>query len=231
MTIPFDMTLRAARVGIVAALVLLTAVACDSRSSNRVPDDAATARTASASGADHAPATKAKGPKGVGQSCVNPKDCPSYLWCYDETCKVPPSVTDTHDDKTPTITFHDAKGKDLATFYLELALTPPEREKGLMFRRSIPKNWGMLFIYPDEQPRSFWMQNTFIPLDMVFIDGAGTVVNIIANAAPLTRVHRDSKGPARYVLELAGGRAAEVGLHRGQSITLDHLADKHKPRR
>lgn len=214
------------------AVLVLVVAGCDSRRQNRVPDAAAGMKTAAAvEGTQAGTGPPTKGPKGVGNSCVSPKDCPSYLWCYDETCKVPPSVSNTHTQTTPTLTFQDAQGKDLATFYLELALTPPEREKGLMFRRRIPKDWGMLFVYPDERPRSFWMQNTFIPLDMVFIDAAGRIVNIIANAAPLTRVQRNSEGPARYVLELAGGRAAEVGLHRGQTITLAHIAEKHKPRR
>lgn len=222
-------TTRAWTAALVVAMAASALVAgCERNQSGTVPDEPSSVeKTTQPSAADKG--DQPDQPEGVGQSCQTPKDCPSYLWCADQTCVVPASVSGEHDANTPKVTFFDANGDKLASFWVELALTRPEQEKGLMFRRSIGPEWGMLFVYPDERPLSFWMQNTFIPLDMVFIDGQGGVVNIIRQAEPLTRTRRRSRSPARYVLELAGGRADELGLQAGQRVELTHVADEHKP--
>src|SRR5690554_5428843 len=165
-------------------------------------------------------------PQGLGAGCVSVKDCPSFFSCLDEVCAMPPSLSDTPGEKTPQLevsTPDDA----VATFNLELAISPDEHEKGLMFRRELPDDWGMLFIYPSDGKRSFWMQNTYIALDMLFIDASGEIVHIIAEAEPLTRTPRTSPHLARYVLELRGGRAAEAGIAVGQRVTLTHVGAKY----
>lgn len=87
----------------------------------------------------------------------------------------------------------------------------------------------MLFVYPDEAPRSFWMKNTYIPLDMIFMGADGRIVKIIESATPRTTTPRPSEKPARFVLELNGGRAGEAGLRTGLRMRVEEIPDKHAP--
>jgi uncharacterized protein len=112
---------------------------------------------------------------------------------------------------------HTAKG-DFA-FNIEIADTEAAREKGLMFRSSLAPDAGMLFDYFHEQLATFWMQNTLIPLDMVFIAADGTVKTIHPNARPMDTTTIPSEVPVRFVLEIAGGRAAEIGLAVGDKMS------------
>ena len=116
---------------------------------------------------------------------------------------------------------HTAKGD--FKFSIELATTEPEREKGLMFRTSLAPDAGMLFVYQGEQQVSFWMQNTLIPLDMVFIAADGTVKTVHVNARPLDTTPIPSEVPIRFVLEIAGGRSQEVGLKVGDKFENDRV--------
>jgi len=110
---------------------------------------------------------------------------------------------------------------DNADFVVELANTPAERQKGLMFRESMADNHGMLFVFDDVSPRSFWMKNTLIPLDMIFINGNWTVVHV-ANAVPCTAdpCPSYSSPPAMYVLEINGGIAEKSGIKVGSKLSL-----------
>ncbi len=103
---------------------------------------------------------------------------------------------------------------------VELALTPKERATGLMNRRTLGADQGMLFVFRHQRNLSFWMHNTLIPLDMVFIDSAGTIVGIVENAAPLTETPRQVDRPSRYVLEVNGGWSAEHGVAVGDHVLL-----------
>ncbi len=100
---------------------------------------------------------------------------------------------------------------------VELARTDEEHERGLMFRERLGRDEGMLFVFQNEGERAFWMKNTLIPLDMIFIDGIGSVVGIVARAEPLTETPRRG-GPCRYVLEVAGGWAEERGVKVGDKV-------------
>jgi len=95
---------------------------------------------------------------------------------------------------------------------LEVASTPAAMERGLMYRTSLPESSGMLFVFPEDADHSFWMKNTLIPLDMLFIKADGTIVRIAANTKPLSEDPVPSYEPVRAVLEIAGGRAAELGI-------------------
>lgn len=109
------------------------------------------------------------------------------------------------------------------TFRVELATTPAEYAHGLMERTSMPADHGMLFVFPDSQPRTFWMKNTLIPLDILFFDAHRKLVAIQADAQPCTAdpcTLYPSGAPARYVLELNAGTAAKLGLQMGAAITL-----------
>jgi len=95
---------------------------------------------------------------------------------------------------------------------VELAITPAERSRGLMFRKHLGENDGMLFLFEREQPQSFWMRNTYIPLDMIFIRDDMTVLGVVENAEPETETSRNVPGSSRYVLEVNAGFARKHGL-------------------
>jgi uncharacterized protein len=103
-------------------------------------------------------------------------------------------------------------------FSVELARNDAEREKGLMYRRFMPPDCGMLFDFKREEPVTFWMKNTYIPLDMIFISRAGTVTAVAANAEPLSEQLIPSGGPCYGVLEVNAGIAATIGLKPGDKI-------------
>jgi uncharacterized protein len=112
--------------------------------------------------------------------------------------------------------------QEIARFTVEIAETPETWERGLMERASLDPNAGMLFIFPDISPRAFWMMNTLIPLDMLFIDATRRVINIQENALPCAAPRRcptyNSTAPAKYVLEIPGGRARALGLQAGDQV-------------
>jgi uncharacterized protein len=105
-------------------------------------------------------------------------------------------------------------------FQVELALTPAQRARGLMFRESLADDHGMLFDFGTAQPVAMWMRNTYIPLDMLFIRADGQIARIIRDAQPLSDTVLDSGEPVRAVLEVRGGVTAELGIQPG-----DHVVD------
>jgi len=110
------------------------------------------------------------------------------------------------------------------TFSVEVAETSAEHELGLMFRDSMPADHGMIFIFQDESPRSFWMKNTRIPLDIMYFDRDLRMVSISADTPPCKVVYcpsYPSVAPAKYVLELNAGSAASLGVGVGDQLTLD----------
>jgi len=103
-------------------------------------------------------------------------------------------------------------------FDIELALTPEQQQRGLMFRQKLGVHEGMLFDFVQTQPLSFWMANTLIPLDMLFINADGTIARIHANAEPLSTRNIDSGSPVRAVLEINGGAARMLGIKPGDKV-------------
>jgi len=104
-------------------------------------------------------------------------------------------------------------------FDVEVARTDAEQQQGLMFRTSLPKNGGMLFPFPKPKIASFWMKNTLIPLDMIFVRGDGSVDRIAENTIPESLEPVASGGEVAAVLELAGGTAAELGIDESATVT------------
>ena len=104
-------------------------------------------------------------------------------------------------------------------FSVELATNDAERERGLMFRKSLPEGTGMLFDFKVDQPVAFWMHNTYIPLDMIFIAGDGRIVHIAQNAKPLSDALIPSTQPVRAVLEVIGGTAEKLGIAAGDRVS------------
>src|ERR1700722_1007488 len=103
-------------------------------------------------------------------------------------------------------------------FQVEIANNDATRERGLMDRRFMAADHGMLFEFDREAPVSFWMKNTYIPLDMIFIAPSGVVTHIAANAEPLSERVIPSGSPCIAVLELNGGMAASIGLKVGDKV-------------
>ena len=103
-------------------------------------------------------------------------------------------------------------------FQIEIVDNDASRERGLMDRRYMAADHGMLFEFDREAPVSFWMKNTYIPLDMIFIAPSGVVTHIVANAEPLSERVIPSGGPCIAVLEVNGGTAASIGLKVGDKV-------------
>ncbi|QGP77567.1 DUF192 domain-containing protein [Sphingobium sp. CAP-1] len=103
-------------------------------------------------------------------------------------------------------------------FDVEVARTPAEQEKGLMFRKELAADGGMLFPMDPPRTASFWMKDTLIPLDMLFIHTDGTIAFLKANAEPYSRIPVSAGVPVVAVLELRGGRAAELGIREGDVV-------------
>jgi uncharacterized membrane protein (UPF0127 family) len=112
--------------------------------------------------------------------------------------------------------------EEIARFSAEIADTPATWERGLMERSSLAPNAGMLFLFPEAAPRTFWMMNTLIPLDMLFIGADYRIINIQENAVPCLPPRQcptyPSTAPAQYVLEIPGGRARALAIHAGDRV-------------
>ncbi len=103
-------------------------------------------------------------------------------------------------------------------FSVEVMRSGPQRERGLMFRRYLPQDRGMLFDFGVERPIMMWMKNTYLPLDMIFIGRTGKVVGVAKDAEPLSEKIIPSGAPAYGVLEVNAGTAAQIGLKIGDSV-------------
>jgi uncharacterized membrane protein (UPF0127 family) len=115
-------------------------------------------------------------------------------------------------------TIEIASKSGVHAFQVEMAITPQEKEHGLMFRRELPEGHGMLFDFGVDQPVAFWMKNTYIPLDMLFIRGDGRILRIAENTEPLSERNIPSGGPVRAVLEVIGGTAKKLGIAPGDRV-------------
>jgi uncharacterized protein len=111
-------------------------------------------------------------------------------------------------------------------FQVEMAITPEEKEHGLMFRRELPEGQGMLFDFMVDQPVAFWMKNTYIPLDMIFIRGDGRILRIAENTEPMSERNIPSGGPVRAVLEVIAGTAKKFGIAAGDRVA-GSIFDSH----
>jgi hypothetical protein len=115
---------------------------------------------------------------------------------------------------------HMPSGADYA---VELALTPEDQAQGLMFRESLPERTGMLFVFPEVAPHHFWMKNTMIPLDMIWMDEGGRVLFVSADTPPCKAdpcATYGPDGPAKMVLEIAGGKAKAEKVDAGTTLQL-----------
>jgi uncharacterized membrane protein (UPF0127 family) len=115
------------------------------------------------------------------------------------------------------------------SYTVEVAESDGDRRMGLMFRRTLPEQSGMLFLYDPPQAAAMWMQNTYIPLDMIFISADGRVHRIAANTEPFSTDLIPSGGDVAAVLELNAGQAAKIGLKRGDQVIFPGLDGQAAP--
>ncbi|MDX1583118.1 MAG: DUF192 domain-containing protein [Thermoanaerobaculia bacterium] len=115
---------------------------------------------------------------------------------------------------------------DGETITLEIARTDAQRARGLMFRENLPRNHGMLFIFTESERHGFWMKNTFIPLDIIWIGEDGTIAEVMPDVPPCFSDPCPTYAPSqsgRYVLELAAGEAERLGLSAGDRVELRNI--------
>lgn len=101
---------------------------------------------------------------------------------------------------------------------IEIADNEVETAQGLMYRRTMPDSCGMVFIFADSQPRNFWMKNTYLPLDILFLDESKKIVTIQANRTPFSEEQIPSFENAKYVLEVNAGYCKRKGIEKGESV-------------
>jgi hypothetical protein len=116
------------------------------------------------------------------------------------------------------VTVRVEAGNKLHRYKAEVARTPDQQSRGLMHRKAMARDAGMLFLFPEPRMASFWMANTYLPLDIIFISPEGRVVNV-GEGVPLTTQTVNSTAPAGSVLELNRGEAARIGLKPGDRIS------------
>lgn len=124
------------------------------------------------------------------------------------------------------LTIATASGKTY-DFIAELALDDAQRQQGLMFRKSMPPESGMLFDFDEPRPVAMWMRNTLIPLDMLFIGSDGRITHIHENAVPHSEAIISSRGPVKFVLELNGGAAKRYGIKPGDMVRSAQIGNRN----
>ena len=125
--------------------------------------------------------------------------------------------------KDGTLNFIAKKNKkEIKQIDIETALTDEQHEQGLMFRKSMDESRGMLFVFPGSQPRSFWMRNTYIPLDIIYVSQEKEIVKIVKNAVPRSEKSLLSEKDAMYVVEVIGGFCDKYKITEGDLIEFDY---------
>lgn len=122
-------------------------------------------------------------------------------------------------DKLGKVVFYDSSGHDNMDIIVEIEDDEYHRAKGLMFRQSLPDNQGMLFIFDNEAIRRFWMKNTSISLDIIFINASMKIVKIHKNTTPFSEQTYSSEKPAKYVVEVRAGFSERYQIKEGQTIS------------
>ena len=122
-----------------------------------------------------------------------------------------------------SVRFVSAEGES-KRFSLEVADTEAKRQLGLMYRKEMAADRGMIFVFPEDKIQRFWMKNTYIPLDIIFVDAKWEVVGVVNDVPPLTLEQRAVDTPSRYVIELRAGMAAAQGIKKGSKAMVEGLS-------
>jgi len=116
-------------------------------------------------------------------------------------------------------------GSRKVAFRVEVALTPEEHARGLMYRSELASDAGMIFVFEQPSVQRFWMKNTLIPLDMIFIGKDRKIVGVVEDAVPETETERMVGAPSQYVLEIGGGLSARLGIKRGEPVEFQNVPE------
>jgi len=122
--------------------------------------------------------------------------------------------------KQGELTFYDQESREaVRTIDLEFAETEESITQGLMFRQDMTDSQGMLFVFPSMEPRSFWMKNTYVSLDIIFVDNFNQIVSIQEKTKPRNTQSLPSEAPAQYVIEVIGGFCETYGIEKGDKVS------------
>ncbi len=145
---------------------------------------------------------------------------PSFRLCFLMVLTLFPALPGLSAPDLPNVSvvFFDAKDRELCRFEAEPAVTPEQQAQGLMFRSSLRRRTGMLFLHDRDEVQNYWMKNTWIPLDLIFINGRYEVVHVHRGARPRDETNISSRYPARYILEVNAGEARECAITRGVRV-------------
>ena len=127
-------------------------------------------------------------------------------------------MTDVPTRNDASLTFFRQEGSEIVSIFVEIAESPESVAKGLMGRRSLDSKSGMLFLFRKAEPRAFWMRNTPLPLDIIFVGENGCVSNIARRTKPMSDRTYLSKGPVRFVVEVRAGFCEQYGITQGTCI-------------
>jgi len=116
-------------------------------------------------------------------------------------------------------------GARRVVFRVEVAVTPEEHARGLMYRSELASDAGMIFVFEQPSVQRFWMKNTLIPLDMIFIGKDRKIVGVVEDAVPETETERMVGAPSQYVLEIGGGLSARLGIKRGEPVEFQNVPE------
>ena len=196
------------------ALAALTASACEPRIEEPVPPSRS---AVTPEGPDSAKAAADE----FGGRCVRrTPETPVRPVPPSPDPKCPPDPEGNLNVRMGKVAFKDAGGKAIE---VEIAETEHARERGLMFRKSMDEGRGMIFLFDERRDHSFWMENTCIPLDMLFIDDDGLIVGIEENVPTMNRSTRQVGCASRYVLEVNAGWTRKNGVKAGQHVDLQGI--------
>jgi uncharacterized membrane protein (UPF0127 family) len=217
--------MRRNRSRLLAVSLLLTA-ACNRTEEPAALPPAETAAAAAATSAPPASADSVAPAPAAGPVVSAPAQPPACIVPMGEPAPVASKAKDCPKDPTGNlklpmgkIVFSEAPGSPSVD--VELARDDPSRERGLMFRTHMAKNSGMLFSWSDERPRNFWMHNTCIPLDMLYITKDGVIAGILEQVPTLSDAPRGIRCPVAHVLELNAGWARAHGLAPGMKLKIE----------
>ncbi len=126
----------------------------------------------------------------------------------------------------PKVTITTQVGRQIG-FVVEIADTPSKREMGLQYRRDLATDRGMIFLFPAESVQSFWMKNTPLPLDMIFINRERKIVGIVEQTVPFSLDPRSVSAPSQFVLEINGGLSKRHGIKAGDSVRFESIPQRN----
>ena len=123
----------------------------------------------------------------------------------------------------PKVTIITQAGRSVV-FQVEVADTPAKRTLGLQYRKELADDRGMIFLFPAETQQSFWMKNTPLPLDMIFINAERKIVGIVEQTTPFSLDSRSVAAPSQFVLEINGGLAKRLGIEAGDTVQFEGIS-------